>query len=164
MMRLPPLGFVLPVLSALGVALLLLPEGFAPAARQGGAVLLAASAGPVWALPPPTDAAMVQSTFAERPLLAENRQPPQGSGGAEPVPQAGVAAQPASLVPQIAGLMSVEGETRVLLRHPESGSESWARVGDTIGDWTLVEITQMAAILEAKGAQVTIQLFQEGLP
>jgi len=170
MIRLPPLGFVLPVLTALGVTLALIPEGYVPAPMVTNAVLGAARAASVSALPPLSDVAAVESVFAERPLLAEDRRAPQVSAVQASEPALAVempVAVPdplAPTAPRIAGLITADGQTRVLLRDAVSGKESWTRLGETVGGWTLIEITQMTAILEAQGVQVTVQLFQDRLP
>lgn len=166
MIRLPPIGFVLPVAAALGVAITLLPEGYATAPRPTEGLPDPTAPAMAAPLPPLSDAVAVTSAFAERPLLAENRQPPQTDApqnappDRDPGPQS--TNQPA--VPQIAGMMALDGQTRVLLRDTATGTERWTLPGDTFAGWTLVEITQMAAVLESSGVQVTIQLFQDRLP
>ena len=168
-MRLPPLGFVLPVLSAIGMAMILMPTSSLPAFQPPALASPSGRALDAKSLPFLTDAPEVRAAFADRPLLAEDRLPPQTADPAQdraaeisPSDSGSETARTPQL--EVAGSLTVNGEARVLLRDPATGSETWASKGDRFGAWTLVEITQMAAILESAGAQVTIQLFQERLP
>jgi hypothetical protein len=173
-LRMPPAGFLLPLASALATAFWL--TGRDNAADVPAPTIAANAAGPdgsALALPPPSDVTASLAAFADRPLLAENRRlpepvpvdAPQVEPDMQPEPMAEAPPEDLPLPPpeppriEAAGVMSLNGETRILLRNLEDGTESWAAQGDRISDWTLVEITQTGALLESQGVQITIQLF-----
>lgn len=178
-MRLPPLGFVLPLLTAVGVAVSLMPESVDLAPLSFVEALPVVNQVATQELPPVSDATAARAVFSTRPLLAERREVPVPPHATEPPMQSALQDEvfempepeplptPLPATPPLltlTGLILVDGTARALLRDINSQTEVWGEIGDVFGEWTLVEITQVAAILEAAGLQVTIQMFEEKLP
>lgn len=171
-LQFPPLGFLLPLFSALTVAIWVTADDDLPktsAAFPGGAATR--QPGGSLTLPPGSDVAYSRTAFAGHPLLAENRTAPVPGEVARDMPATtGSTAAPAELPPpeppriEAAGFIKLNGHTRILLRNLDDGSERWAERGDQVGGWKLVEITHIGARFELHGAQITVHLFEDPLP
>ncbi|WP_161630536.1 hypothetical protein [Gemmobacter nectariphilus] len=173
---LPPPGFLVGILAGLGTALYLAE---APVlSKDAVADVQPGVARPLTPLDVPrqplTELEQVLADFAERPLLAENRILPRLAPSLEPdEPEPTYApempepeSEPAAdLLPlEFAGFMRLNDISRVLVRNPESGDERWMVVGDKVGDWTLVEITQEQLFFSMEGIQRAILLRPYTLP
>lgn len=179
---LPPPGFLVGLAASVIAALWSVPD--LPEVEMGIArpeVRPAAAAEASDLLPPMATVEEAMAAVAARPLLAENRQRPEQfqveeAPAPEPVPEPAPAViePPVAEVPEpslpdvpvieVAGVMIAEQKPRILFRNPASGEENWLMVGDQIEGWTLVEITQVAAVLEAQGMQITIPVYKDTLP
>lgn len=166
----PPIGFMLPLVSAVIAGAALVPEARSLAPLPPVAVSAKDTLASTLSLPPFSDAVTAQTTFSDHPLLAENRQNPQ-MPPTEPIEVKEVLEEPAEVevVPEappmpplvkLTGHMLVNGQNRVLLQNVEDGSEIWVGLGDRIGAWTLVEITQESVELLMGEEVITIKLFE----
>lgn len=175
MMRvLPPPGFLVGILTGLGTSLYLVEAPVLPKDTVAEVQLgVTRHLNPLDVPQQPfTELAQVLANFAERPLLAENRAMPGLTPSLEPdepepthVPEMPEPEPVADLLPlEYAGFMRLNDIPRVLMRDPESGEERWIVVGDTVGDWTLVEITQEQLFFSIKGIQRAIHLKPDTLP
>ncbi len=170
-LRMPPIGFILPLVSAAVTGVVLVPEARSLAPSPTVAVSAKDASANALSLPTFSDAAIALAAFSDNPLLAENRQNPERPP-AEPIEVREVMEEPTQVeiqtealpVPpmvKMTGRMQINGQIRALLQKIEDGSEVWASPGDSIGAWTLVEITQDGAELLMEDDVITIKLFEE---
>lgn len=146
------------------------PEINPPAATTVMAAKSAQSVG----LPPVEDQAVQIETVQARPLLAQGRRVPDPIA-LEPEPNADPEVtkqeiiEPSSPVEMesprpsnlhMVGVMTEGGNVRVLIRNDDDQSENWFVRGDSLGGWTLVEITQDTILLQAGGNEATIMMFE----
>lgn len=110
------------------------------------------------------------AALVARPLFQEGRRPPAPPPAApepEALPEPVVEVTPEQATPpppvpaaSMVGFRDMGDGPEALLRLPESPNETWYRVGDTIGGWSISAVDRNRLYIRSGALETTIQMFE----